>query len=464
MRWGPGWRCRRSADEGPAQHGPVHVSRGVGVGGVACAGGRSRRCCRWPECRDRRRGWRYQRFRIGLNGATTTAQTTKDAFSLAGGHVDAGAYEYRLFAADAAGAGENWYLRSSTSAPAPAPSPAPALSPTPAPSPVPTYRSEVPLLAALPGQLRQADIAMLATSLRRTGDDDASARAIASLEPVGGVLTSERRAWARAVYDDFDLRQGGTVTPASKGRLTGLQGGTDLVASDDGFWRGGVYVGSQEGRADVSGLASGLWRNVGSNDLQARYLGAYATYENATGFHADAVLQQGTHRYTARPLGAAPVTGKAKSLIGSLELGQVFGLGGGWRLEPQVQLMHRHAQFDDAILSLARVRQDDGSDWFARAGLRLKGDLATSAGRLQPYVRAAVQRGSGTSVTQFIGPGGAADISTGMGHTSIEAAGGATLSLNATTSLYGEVGKLFSAGGTEVSSAVQGSVGLRMRW
>jgi fibronectin-binding autotransporter adhesin len=48
------------------------------------------------------------------NGATTTAQTTKDAFALAGGHVDAGAYEYRLYAADASGAGENWYLRSST--------------------------------------------------------------------------------------------------------------------------------------------------------------------------------------------------------------------------------------------------------------------------------------------------------------------------------------------------------------
>ena len=41
-----------------------------------------------------------------MNGATTTAQTTRDAFRLAGGHVDAGAYEYRLHAADASGAGE----------------------------------------------------------------------------------------------------------------------------------------------------------------------------------------------------------------------------------------------------------------------------------------------------------------------------------------------------------------------
>ena len=35
------------------------------------------------------------------NGATTTAQTTRSAFALAGGHVDAGAYAYTLHAADA---------------------------------------------------------------------------------------------------------------------------------------------------------------------------------------------------------------------------------------------------------------------------------------------------------------------------------------------------------------------------
>ncbi|WP_192871638.1 beta strand repeat-containing protein, partial [Variovorax sp. JS1663] len=55
-----------------------------------------------------------------LNGATTTAQTTKNAFALGGaGHVDAGAFEYRLYAADAGGAGENWYLRSQVIPPPP---------------------------------------------------------------------------------------------------------------------------------------------------------------------------------------------------------------------------------------------------------------------------------------------------------------------------------------------------------
>ncbi|RYF70840.1 MAG: hypothetical protein EOO22_13610, partial [Comamonadaceae bacterium] len=53
----------------------------------------------------------------GRNGATTTAQTSKDAFELAGTHVDVGAFEYRLHAANADGTGENWYLRSATAVP-----------------------------------------------------------------------------------------------------------------------------------------------------------------------------------------------------------------------------------------------------------------------------------------------------------------------------------------------------------
>ncbi|WP_277622886.1 autotransporter-associated beta strand repeat-containing protein, partial [Variovorax sp. B4] len=97
-----------------------------------------------------------------LDGATTTVQSTKDAFALQGGRVDAGAFEYRLQPGDVAGAGENWYLRSTSTSippapPAPPASPAPVdpspllpLAPTAAPIQVPTYRAEVPLFAALP--------------------------------------------------------------------------------------------------------------------------------------------------------------------------------------------------------------------------------------------------------------------------------------------------------------------------
>ncbi|MDN4591877.1 autotransporter outer membrane beta-barrel domain-containing protein, partial [Xenophilus aerolatus] len=226
------------------------------------------------------------------NGATTTAQTTKSAFSLVGGHVDAGAFEYRLHAADASGAGENWYLRSSTTATPPVdgggtPS-------TPAVT-VPTYRAEVPLYAALPEQFRQANWAMLGNMHQRIGDE--SGGVVGAAGPNKG---NERQAWGRVISMDRDIQQSGTVSPTSKGRLTGFQAGTDLWANAN--WRTGVYVGQLEGDMSVTGFARGVVSYAaGSNDLRSQYLGAYATWKNDSGLYVDGVLQAGRHRYTTSP-------------------------------------------------------------------------------------------------------------------------------------------------------------------
>lgn len=322
------------------------------------------------------------------------------------------------------------------------------------------------MLSGLPAQLRQADLAMVGSMRARLGDDDASARALASLVPVAGALSTERRAWARAVYSNVDIRQDGTVNPSTRGHVAGVQAGTDLYVSSGGDWRAGLYVGALEGDADVRGSASGLWRPVGSTDLRGRYLGAYATYANPSGFYVDSVLQYGTQRYTIRPLGSLGVSGKGKSLTASVEVGQAFALGGGWTVEPQAQLSYRKARLDDLAILGALVQQDDASHWTVGAGVRVKGDFATRAGRLQPYGRVGVVHGSGGSdVTRFAGPAAFTDIGSASGYTSVELAGGATLSLTKTVSVYGEIGRLFDAGGdARVKSSVQGAVGVRVRW
>jgi hypothetical protein len=59
------------------------------------------------------------------------------------------------------------------------------------------------------------------------------------------------------------------------------------------------------------------------------------------------------------------------------------------------------------------VQQDSHNGWLVRAGVRVKGEIATGAGVLQPYVRANVYRsGRGTDVTRFVGPAGFTDIAT----------------------------------------------------
>ncbi|MDQ0073120.1 subtilase-type serine protease [Variovorax boronicumulans] len=383
-----------------------------------------------------------------INGATTTAQTTKDAFAVAGGHVDAGAYEYRLYAADVNGAGENWYLRSS----------APSLG-----SQIPTYRAEVPMLSALPEQLRQGNLAMLGNSRARMGDDDARVGRNDAGDESGAPL---RSAWGRVISTNLKISQQGTVSPRSEGQLTGLQAGTDLWA--DRNWRAGVYVGRLEGDARTRGFARGVFDlAVSSNDLRSDYLGLYGSFTSDAGFYADAVLQGGRHRYTAGPLDSSPsASGKGKSTLLSLEVGQSFALGSDWKIEPQLQLVHQRLNLDDVTLSGARVSQDTDSGWTVRAGVRLKGQIATGAGLLQPYARLNVYRtSSGTDVARFIGPAGWTDIGTRTGGTSTELAGGASLAVGERTSLYAEVGKLFASGGSaRVKSGINASVGMRVKW
>ena len=92
---------------------------------------------------------------------------------------------------------------------------------------MPTYRAEVPLFAALPEQLRQGNLAMLGNLHQRIGDDDMKTAAVSpqgsAAAPVG-----ERRAWGRVLSTGRTIQQGGTVSPHSEGRLSGLQAGTDL--------------------------------------------------------------------------------------------------------------------------------------------------------------------------------------------------------------------------------------------
>jgi fibronectin-binding autotransporter adhesin len=380
------------------------------------------------------------------NGATTTAQTSKDAFVLSGGRVDAGAYEYRLYAGDAGGEGENWYLRTEAE---------PGAS-------LPTYRAEASLFAALPNQLRQSNLAMLSSLSQRIGDDDVRGSGGAS-QSVDG---SNRRAWGRLISTDMDIRQGGTVSPHAEGRVSGLQAGTDLWANAN--WRAGIYVGQLEGDTRVSGFSSGLLNGAaGRNDLRSQYLGLYGTFTSDDGFYADTVLQAGRHRYTVQPQLSAGVTGKGNSFLASIEVGKAFALGtGGWSVEPQLQLIHQRLRLDDVAIPGALVQQDADSSWTARAGVRIKGSFATGAGTLQPYARLNVYRSSkGNDVARFVNPAAITPVGAPIGGTSTELAAGFTLAVSQRTSLYGELGKQRASGGVaRVGSSVNAGVGVRVKW
>jgi outer membrane autotransporter protein len=303
----------------------------------------------------------------------------------------------------------------------------------------------MPLFFALPAQLRQADLAMLGNLNRRVGDSG-----------------PDRQAWVRAIYADLDIRQHGSAAPHSRGQVSGLQAGADLLGGSN--WRAGLYVGSLDGDVDVSGNARGTFGRVGSTDLKSHYLGGYATWRDASGWYVDAVLQAGSHRYSVRPDGGLTVSGKARSFSASIEAGKSFALAENWSIEPQAQLIRQRTDFDDVSIAGAQVHQDTQAGWIGRLGVRIKGDIPTGAGRLQPYARFSVYRtSSGTDVATFVGTTGSTVISGASGYTATEVAAGLSLALTPATTVYGELARMSSAGGdARVKSSVQGTIGLRV--
>ncbi|WP_241392802.1 autotransporter-associated beta strand repeat-containing protein [Pseudomonas chlororaphis] len=384
------------------------------------------------------------------NGATTTAQTTKDAFTLVNGHVDAGAYQYRLYAADAKGAGEDWFLRSTTDG-----------GTGPSQPSKPTYRADVPVYAALPGVIRQSDLAMLSTLHGRVGDQSTGTTVGAE---------SGNRVWTRAINNRSSIEQKGTTSPHSNTSAQGMQVGIDLWSNGD--WSAGLYAGQLRLDSDVKGqYGLGGSAQAGSLKSDSEYLGGYASYVNQKNQYGDFVLQYGHHDMSDKA-GSGTHHSVGNSVTASAEVGQRFALNTGWgdlAVEPQAQLIVNQQNLGNTRISgHTTVAQSRNTTVVGRVGLRLTSAFNTDLGRLEPYVRVDLWHGfDATDTTRFKTPAaGTTAIHNGIGYTSTEVSTGFTLALNKSTSVYAEVGDILGSGTgqAKVGSTLQSSVGIKVSW
>lgn len=354
------------------------------------------------------------------------------AFTLAGGHVDAGAYEYRL-KSDASGASLHSSINGIDA----------------------SYRAEAALISALPAQLRQADLSLLGNRHQRIGDD---------LDEADDTRR-DRQAWARLIRSEPSISQQGVVSAQSRALLTGFQAGLDVWS--DGDWKAGMYVGQLNGDMQVRGFAGGQQgQDVGFNSLRNRYLGLYGSYQNAQKLYLDAVLQAAEYRSDLHSRSDARALTKGQGWLASLEAGQSLPWQGGWRIEPQAQLIYRRISLEDTMLASTRVGSQADDDWLVRLGARIKGRFPISLGVLHPSVRVNIFHSSrATDVASFITASTTTAILAKGGYTSTEFVLGSTLQLNPMTSVYAELGKLWANGGdTRITSGLQATLGVRQRW
>lgn len=399
-----------------------------------------------------------------INGATTAAS----AFSLAGGSVSAGAYEYFLFRGGvSAGSGENWYLRSTLvpggappapaavtpvsppppppppqpgTPPPPTPQPAPVIPPSPAPAPptppvagapapepVRLYRVETPVYAALPAVARSLGLAMIDTFHERQGEQDL-------LEGEGAAPAG----WGRLIAQRTREGWSGDARPEFNGEIYGFQTGLDLYGarSDGGHIdRLGAFVGYAKANGDINGFVVG-WEglNAGKQEVEAKSLGVYWSHVAPSRWYLDGVVMGTWYDAELRSTRGLGFDTEGVGLTASLEGGYPLQLSHRWVLEPQAQVIWQDLSFDDAADLISTVGYEDSESTTVRVGARLYGEFEAGMTQLMPYAKLNLWR-TPAGDDQLVFAGGDL-ISTRQEATSLEFGAGLTARVSAQVSLF----------------------------
>ena len=365
-----------------------------------------------------------------LNGATTTAQTSRDAFHLAADRMAAGAFEYQLHAGNAQGQGENWYLRSE-------------------------YRPETMLYSGLASVVRQGDISLLGNMHQRMGDE------------VKPGIDEDNRAWARMLGYSGKTKLDDAAGTQTSSHTMGIQVGVDMYANES--WKAGMYTSILDIDSNVKGTKTGSDGKGGNIDDNAFYVGGYATWFSGDGMYVDNVLQYGNHKSRLAATGNnGSYTVKGNTLTASTEGGKSFRLGSSaWSLEPQAQLIYQYSDFDNGRLdgvTQTKVKMDTADSFTARLGVRLVADYDTNHGKFQPYGRVNVWQGLGSKdKTHFSNAVATTTLESSQQYSNTEVAAGLSWSIDRNVQVYGELGTQFSNGGSksQVEAPINASIGFK---
>lgn len=413
------------------------------------------------------------------------ARSAAGAFSLQGGSITAGAFDYFLFKGGASpGSQGNWYLRNEVIAPptpgTPTPTPAPGSPPLPTPvpgaAPIPLFQPGVAVMSVVPSIARSLGLLTLGTFNERQGDQ-LLVRGGCSRETqdrswnAGKGITRDENcttkigAWGRVFGQNTREHFAQGARPDFDGTFAGFQVGADLwrLESINGHHDNiGFYVAQARASGSVHGSVDGFEGALaGHVDLDASSYGGYWTHLGPTNWYIDTAVQ-GTH-FNGTPESIRGVSTRVNgdAFTGSIEAGYPILLAPWLSFEPQIQGIWQRVWLYDTLVPVSTITFDRADVFTGRAGALLRGTFGSTGGVWQPYLKGNVWWGSnGFDTVSFNSFG----IPTGRnGGTTLEGGGGVTGKLTRNLSVYGDASYLTSVSG-ESHIALKGNVGLRVTW
>ncbi|RDU99679.1 autotransporter outer membrane beta-barrel domain-containing protein [Trinickia dinghuensis] len=404
------------------------------------------------------------------NGATTAA----GAFTLAGGMLKAGAYEYYLARGGVtAGTSQDWYLRNTVAAGsgtsgatigasgAAAGAAASAaggagtvVSQAATGNPVTLYRPEVALYAQIPAVMRELDGMQLDEFHLRQGDQ-------MLLNETGPLPAGWGRVWgAHSV-----LSEGGDVSPQFDGTMGGAQVGQDLYA--DGVQGGqrnhyGFYLGMGRATGDVDGSAVGVaGAGVGHLSVNEYSLAGYWTHIGPSGWYTDTVLSGSALSADTTSTDNVHASTHGTAFTASIEAGMPFAIGHGLTMEPEAQVVYRHLSIDNLNDGISNVGFDSGNSMLARFGLRFAGTWDAHGIAWQPYMAVNVLHAFANGDHQTYDS--ATSVATPVNQTTGRIDAGLVTKFSKHGSVFATVSWGTNLGGEHVRT-VGGNAGVRWSW
>jgi outer membrane autotransporter protein len=387
--------------------------------------------------------------------ALNPARSAAGAFSLNGGRITAGAFDYFLFKGGVSQESQgNWYLRSTLVAP-PTPEPPNPLLPTPVPGapPIPLFQPEVALKSVVPSVARTLGLVTLGTFNERQGDQ-LLLRGDTKVGAWGRVFGQHTREhFAQGARPDFDGTFAGFQAGADLLRLESINGHSDHI---------GFYVAQARASGGVHGSVDGFEGALaGHIDLDATSYAGYWTHLGPSNWYVDTVLQWTYIQGSPMSIRGVPNNIRGSGLVGSIEAGYPIALTPWLTFEPQIQGIWQRVSFDDTQDPFSTITFDRANMFTGRAGALLRGTFGSTGAVWQPYLKGNVWWGSnGFDTVRF----NDVPILTGRnGGTMLEGGGGVTGKLTRNVSVYGDASYLSSVSG-ESRITLKGNIGLRVTW
>ncbi|CAM3688913.1 Pertactin autotransporter [Pseudomonas reidholzensis] len=226
--------------------------------------------------------------------------------------------------------------------------------------------------------------------------------------------------------------------------------------------RAGVFVGHNNLQTSFNGLRPLLGdKQRNAVNLSGESLGVYWSMSNEQGWHLDAVAMGTRIDVSGRNEGGQRLDDSGHAMTFSLEGGYPIGLGGGWVIEPQAQLINQQFFPGSQVQEETLQAFDSQPSWSGRVGAKLSGRYEVSGMPIEPYVRTNVwydfSNADGVQLDQVD------KISSSRYSTTVELGLGLVARVAPNVALFVSADYSSDMDGNDLNGLI-GSLGVKMRW